>query len=52
LRIETRAGEISKGITVKNPALIAAATQVVESLPGAIGESRLSRHEDIKQQHN
>ncbi len=37
LRIETRAGEISKGITVKNPALLAAAKQVVESLPGAIG---------------
>jgi carbamoyl-phosphate synthase large subunit len=37
LRIETRAGEISKGMTVKNPALIAAAKQVVEVLPGAIG---------------
>ncbi|PSB52477.1 ATP-grasp domain-containing protein [Chamaesiphon polymorphus] len=37
LRIETRAGEISKGITVKNPQLIAAAKQVVEALPGAIG---------------
>jgi carbamoyl-phosphate synthase large subunit len=37
LRIETRAGEISKGTTVKNPALIAAAKYVVESLPGAIG---------------
>jgi carbamoyl-phosphate synthase large subunit len=37
LRLETRAGEISKGITVKNPALIAAAKQVVTSLPGAIG---------------
>ena len=37
LRIETRAGEISKGITVKNQTLIAAAKQVVESLPGAIG---------------
>jgi carbamoyl-phosphate synthase large subunit len=37
LRIETRAGEISKGITVKNPALIAAAKHVVESLPGAVG---------------
>ncbi len=37
LRIETRSGEISKGITVKNPALIAAAKQVVESLPGVIG---------------
>jgi carbamoyl-phosphate synthase large subunit len=37
LRIETRAGEISKGRTVKNPALIAAAKYVVESLPGAVG---------------
>lgn len=37
LRIETRAGEISKGTTVKNPALIAAAKHVVESLPDAIG---------------
>lgn len=37
LRLETRAGEVSKGITVKNPALIAAAKHVVESLPGAIG---------------
>ena len=37
LRIETRAGEVSKGLTVKNPALIAAAKHVVESLPGAIG---------------
>ncbi len=37
LRIETRAGEISKGRTVNNPALIAAAKHVVESLPGAIG---------------
>ena len=37
LRIETRAGEISKGITVKNPHLIAAAKKVIEALPGAIG---------------
>ncbi|AFY95660.1 ATP-grasp domain-containing protein [Chamaesiphon minutus] len=37
LRIETRAGEISKGITIKNPRLIAAAKKVVEALPGAIG---------------
>lgn len=37
LRIETRAGEISKGTTIKNSALIAAAKHVVESLPGAIG---------------
>lgn len=37
LRIETRAGEISKGQTIKNSALIAAAKHVVESLPDAIG---------------
>jgi carbamoyl-phosphate synthase large subunit len=37
LRLETRAGEISKGITVKNPSLIAAAKHVVGSLPGAVG---------------
>lgn len=37
LRIETRAGEISKGMTVKNPAIIAAGKKVVESLPGALG---------------
>jgi carbamoyl-phosphate synthase large subunit len=37
VRLETRAGEISKGITVKSPALIAAAKQVAEALPGAIG---------------
>ncbi len=36
-RLETRAGETSKGKTVKNPELIAAAKYVVESLPGAIG---------------
>jgi carbamoyl-phosphate synthase large subunit len=37
LRIETRAGEISKGRTVKNPALIEAAKRVAEVLPGALG---------------
>ncbi len=37
LRMETRAGEVSKGKTVKNPALIAAAKHVVESLPGVVG---------------
>lgn len=37
LRMETRAGEISKGVTVKNSALIAAGKKVVELLPGAIG---------------
>lgn len=37
LRMETRAGEVSKGMTVKHPGLIAAAKQVVEALPGAVG---------------
>ncbi|MEG4486052.1 ATP-grasp domain-containing protein [Microcoleus sp. D2_18a_B4] len=37
LRIETRAGEISKGVTVKNSALIAAGKKVVDTLPGALG---------------
>ncbi|PZV19583.1 MAG: transcriptional regulator [Pseudanabaena sp.] len=36
-RIETRAGEISKGVTVKNPQLIAAGKAVVEALPDAVG---------------
>lgn len=37
LRIETRAGEISKGVTIKNPPLIAAGKKVVDALPGALG---------------
>ncbi len=37
LRLETRAGEISKGITVKNRAIIAVGKKVVEALPGVIG---------------
>lgn len=37
LRIETRAGEVSKGMTVKNQAIIAAGKKVVEALPGALG---------------
>ena len=37
LRVETRAGEISKGITVKNQAIMAATQKVVEALPGAVG---------------
>lgn len=37
LRIETRAGEVSKGITVKHSLLIDHATKVVRSLPGAYG---------------
>jgi len=37
LRIETRAGEVSKGITVKDQDIIAAGIKVVEQLPGARG---------------
>lgn len=37
LRLETRAGEVSKGVTVKNQHLINVGKQVVESLPGALG---------------
>lgn len=37
LRIETRAGEVSKGMTVKNPTIIAAGKRVGECLPGAVG---------------
>ena len=52
LRMETRAGEISKGITVKNPALIAAGKKVVELLPGARGcitvQCFLTPSEEIK----
>jgi carbamoyl-phosphate synthase large subunit len=36
-RIETRGGEISKGITVKNEKLMQLAAAVVEKLPGARG---------------
>ena len=37
LRIETRAGEVSKAMTVKNPAIIEAGKRVGEALPGAVG---------------
>lgn len=37
LRMETRAGEVSKGMTVKNPKIIAAGKNVAEALPGALG---------------
>jgi carbamoyl-phosphate synthase large subunit len=37
LRMETRAGEVSKGMTVKNFVIMAAAKKAVEALPGAIG---------------
>jgi len=37
LRIETRAGEVSKGVTKKDAAIIEAAEQLVRKLPGAVG---------------
>jgi carbamoyl-phosphate synthase large subunit len=37
LRIETRAGEVSKGMTVKHPGIIAAGKKVAEALPGPVG---------------
>ncbi|MGO4184041.1 ATP-grasp domain-containing protein [Paenibacillus sp. MCAF9] len=37
LRLETRAGEVSKGITMKNQDVINAAEHVVRALPGPVG---------------
>ncbi|MDD2497429.1 MAG: ATP-grasp domain-containing protein [Desulfitobacteriaceae bacterium] len=37
LRIETRAGEVSKGITVKNYEIMFIGQKVAENLPGALG---------------
>lgn len=37
LRLETRAGEISKGVTVRDEALIALSLDAARKLPGAIG---------------
>lgn len=37
LRIETRSGEVSKGMTVKDKQIMNAAKKVAEALPGAVG---------------
>jgi carbamoyl-phosphate synthase large subunit len=37
LRMETRAGEVSKGMTVKDARLIEATRALVEKMPGAVG---------------
>ncbi|MFE0558228.1 ATP-grasp domain-containing protein [Paenibacillus sp. NPDC058910] len=37
LRIETRSGEVSKGMTVKDIQIMTAAKKVAEALPGAVG---------------
>jgi carbamoyl-phosphate synthase large subunit len=36
-RMEVRAGEVSKGITVKDPRLVSLARRIAEALPGAYG---------------
>jgi carbamoyl-phosphate synthase large subunit len=36
-RLETRAGEVSKGLTVRHPALQALASEIAERLPGGYG---------------
>jgi carbamoyl-phosphate synthase large subunit len=36
-RIEVRAGEVSKGITIKDPRLMSLGRRIAESLPGAYG---------------
>jgi carbamoyl-phosphate synthase large subunit len=36
-RLEVRAGEVSKGVTIKNKPLMDLATQIAECLPGAFG---------------
>lgn len=52
LRIETRAGEVSKGKTVYNPILIQKAKEVVKALPGAIGcitvQCFLTKNNEVK----
>jgi carbamoyl-phosphate synthase large subunit len=37
LRLETRAGEVSKGMTVKHRGIMEATKKVAENLPGALG---------------
>lgn len=37
LRLEIRAGEVSKGVTVKNKQIIATTKKIAEQLPGALG---------------
>lgn len=37
LRLETRAGEVSKGMTVKDKKIISAVKTIADSLPGALG---------------
>jgi carbamoyl-phosphate synthase large subunit len=37
LRMEVRAGEVSKGLTVKDPRLMSLVKQIAETLPGAYG---------------
>jgi carbamoyl-phosphate synthase large subunit len=36
-RIETRGGEVSKGVTIRQPPVITLAKQIAEALPGGYG---------------
>ncbi|MGH2787271.1 MAG: ATP-grasp domain-containing protein [Actinomycetota bacterium] len=49
-RIETRAGEVSKGVTVRSGELIELAGQVCERLPGAFGPLNIQMFFDIESQ--
>jgi len=48
LRIEVRAGEVSKGMTVKNENLISLIKKAGEALPGAFGVINIQAFEDLE----
>lgn len=48
LRIETRGGEVVKGMTVRNPAVIDLAQRIAEALPGAWGVLNIQIFHDTK----
>jgi carbamoyl-phosphate synthase large subunit len=50
-RLEVRSGEVSKGVTVHDPAIEALASRVAEALPGAFGVLNLQLFSDGNQLH-
>ena len=46
LRVEVRAGEVSKGITVRDPELIELGTRIANRLPGAFGALNIQAFAD------
>ena len=48
LRIEVRAGEVSKGVTVRHKKLIEFVTQCAQALPGAFGVVNVQTFEDAE----